>query len=480
MNGFKWNNIPDPNPLIRQGQYKEISKPVWKIRSIKPSVQSMPYDFKMQFENPEIEPEGTLVFQSVQPTSLKEMQQYISYLLGQDPLPDFINEETNLRQLRFDSYFESGNLHKAYELFSDEYNLYMSGDTNTKGQTRWFYFSIKNAKHGQTIRFNICNFHKPIRLFRKGMKPMFYSDKEGEWKPIPSDIEFYRNTSPVDSPKKQYHYTLSFSHTFLHGEDTVFFSLGIPYTYTRLLEFLSSLESRLPDPSKLTYRREELCKSVGGLTVPKLVITGPKTSGLELCKRKGIVITCRVHPGETTGSCVMEGVLDYLTSSAASDLRDVYVFYVVPMLNPDGVVCGNSRCGLMGVDLNRRWDAPSSLAHPTIYSCKELIRTVASRREILMFCDLHGHSKKMNAFIYGCNTAANGGFLTWTKVRLLPRVLAKRCSLFSYPDCRFMVKPDKQGTGRVVVWKEFGITNSFTLETSMYGFQIGGIAVFFI
>ena len=477
MNGFMWKNIPDPNPLILQGQYKEMSKPIWKIRSIKPSVHSMPYDFKMQFENPEIESEGTLVFQSVQATSLKEMQQYISYLLGQQPLPDFINEETNLTQLQFDSYFESGNLHKVYELFSDEYNLFMSGDTNTKGQTRWFYFSIKNVKQGQTIRFNICNFHKPIQLFRKGMKPMFYSSNSSEWIPIPSEIDFYRNTSPSDPSKKLYQYTLSFSHTFLSGEDTVYFSLSVPYTYTRLLEFLSSLESRLADPLQISYRREELCKSVGGLSVPKLTITGPKTSGLELHKRKAIVITGRVHPGETTGSCVMEGVLEYFCGSAAAGLRENYIFYVVPMLNPDGVVCGNSRCGLMGVDLNRRWDVPSSLAHPTIYFCKEMIRSVGNRREILMFCDLHGHSKKMNAFMYGCNTAANGGFLTWTKVRLLPRVIAKRSSLFSYPDCRFMVKPDKQGTGRVVVWKEFSITNSFTLETSMYGFQIGGITV---
>ena len=353
----------------------------------------------------------------------------------------------------------------------------MSGDTNTKGQTRWFYFSIKNVKQGQTIRFNICNFHKPIQLFRKGMKPMFYSSNSSEWIPIPSEIDFYRNTSPSDPSKKLYQYTLSFSHTFLSGEDTVYFSLSVPYTYTRLLEFLSSLESRLADPLQISYRREELCKSVGGLSVPKLTITGPKTSGLELHKRKAIVITGRVHPGETTGSCVMEGVLEYLCGSAAAGLRENYIFYVVPMLNPDGVVCGNSRCGLMGVDLNRRWDVPSSLAHPTIYFCKEMIRSVGNRREILMFCDLHGHSKKMNAFMYGCNTAANGGFLTWTKVRLLPRVIAKRSSLFSYPDCRFMVKPDKQGTGRVVVWKEFSITNSFTLETSMYGFQIGGITV---
>jgi len=53
---------------------------------------------------------------------------------------------------------------------------------------------------------------------------------------------------------------------------------------------------------------------------------------------------------------MMHGVLDFLTSDdpEASALRDRYVFKVVPMLNPDGVINGNYRCGLVGADLNRR------------------------------------------------------------------------------------------------------------------------------
>jgi cytosolic carboxypeptidase protein 2/3 len=483
MNGFQWNQIPDPNPLIQHGKYKELPKPTWQVKSIQPSVHSMPYNFKMKFENPSSESEGTLVFQSVQSSSLKEMQQYISYVLGQSLLPDFMKEETNTKNIKFDSYIESGNLHKVYEVYNGEYNLFMNADTNTKGQTRWFYFSVSNASKGQAIRFNICNFNKSVRLFKLGMKPVYLSQKESDenlWKPVSGNIEFYRNSNAIDISKKLYFYTLSFSHTFEHPDDTVFFALSIPYPYTKLLDYLSTLESKLLDPSKISYKREELCKSVGGLSVPKLIITAPKSQGLELYKRKAIVITCRVHPGETAGSCVMEGILEYLVSVSASELRGIYIFYIIPMLNPDGVVCGNSRCGLMGIDLNRRWDSPSDLAHPTIYHCKEMIKAISTKREILMFCDLHGHSKKMNSFIYGCNVAANGGFTSWTKVRLLPRVIAKRSSLFSYPDCRFIVKPDKQGTGRVVVWKEFSITNSFTLETSMFGYKIGDITVNFI
>ena len=51
----------------------------------------------------------------------------------------------------------------------------------------------------------------------------------------------------------------------------------------------------------------------------------------------------------------MEGVIDFLMSKEpdAVALRDKYVFKIVPMLNPDGVITGNYRCSLGGYDLNR-------------------------------------------------------------------------------------------------------------------------------
>jgi len=40
------------------------------------------------------------------------------------------------------------------------------------------------------------------------------------------------------------------------------------------------------------------------------------------------------------------------------------------MINVDGVICGNFRCDLAGMDLNRNWKNPSNPLHPQIFSIK--------------------------------------------------------------------------------------------------------------
>jgi hypothetical protein len=196
------------------------------------------------------------------------------------------------------------------------------------------------------------------------------------------------------------------------------------------------------------------------------------------CARKNqiVLISARVHSGETPASEVFRGIYDFITSDCreAKYLRRFYTFVFIPCMNPDGVVCGNYRNSVAGVDLNRQWINPEPQFHPEVLGVKTLMTQIKEdKREIWIFCDIHGHSKKKNSFFYGCNTAANGGFLSWTIVRLLPRILAQKTHMFNYKDSRFRVEPYKIGTARVVAWKQFSITHSFTLENSFYGYELG-------
>jgi cytosolic carboxypeptidase protein 2/3 len=92
----------------------------------------------------------------------------------------------------------------------------------------------------------------------------------------------------------------------------------------------------------------------------------------------------------------MEGTLDFIlgSSSEAEYLRQSNTFVIIPMINPDGVVHGNYRCNLYGVDLNRNWHNPSKELHDSVYYVRDLVKNLSKQGQITLIVDLHGHSKK--------------------------------------------------------------------------------------
>merc|ERR1711871_1907428 len=127
------------------------------------------------------------------------------------------------------------------------------------------------------------------------------------------------------------------------------------------------------------------------------------------------------------------------------------------MLNIDGVVVGNYRCSLAGVDLNRHWLDPSRKLHPTIHYTKQMMRRFMEDRDVVIFCDLHGHSRKMNIFMYGCERKGSGHPRNLEMV--FPRMLHHNAPSFSFDDCSFKVQRQKESCARVVVRKVLGLLN---------------------
>ena len=67
--------------------------------------------------------------------------------------------------------------------------------------------------------------------------------------------------------------------------------------------------------------------------------------------KQTIFLSCRVHPGETPASFVLEGILKFLTNEKSVQARlllDKFVFRIVPCLNPDGVYRGYYRLDTFG------------------------------------------------------------------------------------------------------------------------------------
>lgn len=57
----------------------------------------------------------------------------------------------------------------------------------------------------------------------------------------------------------------------------------------------------------------------------------------------------------------------------------MYIFYIIPMLNPDGVVAGNFRTSYSGKDLNRQFDKINKYVYPQIYALDKLTKNLKEK-----------------------------------------------------------------------------------------------------
>uniref|UniRef100_A0A8C8JUX2 tubulin-glutamate carboxypeptidase n=1 Tax=Oncorhynchus tshawytscha TaxID=74940 RepID=A0A8C8JUX2_ONCTS len=401
--------------------------------------------------------------------------------------------------LKFNSQFESGNLRKAIQARKFEYDLVLNSDINSNHYHQWFYFEVSGMRVGAPYRFNIINCEKSNSQFNYGMQVLMYSVQEAisgrpRWVRTGTDICYYKNhfsrsSIAAGGQKGKSYYTMTFSMTFNHKDDVCYFAYHYPYTYSTLKMHLQKLEAlRTP---QIYMRQDILCETLGGNSCPLLTITAmpESTSNDQICQfrnRPLVFLSSRVHPGETNASWVMKGTLEFLMGSSplAHSLREAYIFKIVPMLNPDGVVNGNHRCSLSGEDLNRQWQSPSPELHPTIYHTKSLLQYLAAiQRAPLVFCDYHGHSRKKNVFMYGCSlketvwqtniSATSCELHEDLGYRTLPKILSQMAPAFSMASCSFVVERSKEATARVVVWREIGVQRSYTMESTLCGCDQG-------
>ncbi|XP_010287373.1 PREDICTED: cytosolic carboxypeptidase 1 isoform X2 [Phaethon lepturus] len=402
--------------------------------------------------------------------------------------------------LKFNSKFESGNLRKVIQIRKNEYDLILNSDINSNHYHQWFYFEVSGMKTGIGYRFNIINCEKSNSQFNYGMQPLMYSVQEALnsrpcWTRVGTDICYYKNhfsrsSIAAGGQKGKSYYTITFTVTFQHKDDVCYFAYHYPYTYSTLKMHLQKLES-MHNPQQIYFRQDVLCETLAGNSCPLVTITAmPESNYYEhICQfrnRPYVFLSARVHPGETNASWVMKGTLEYLMSNnpSAQSLRESYIFKIIPMLNPDGVINGNHRCSLSGEDLNRQWQNPNPDLHPTIYHAKGLLQYLAAIKRLpLVYCDYHGHSRKKNVFMYGCSiketmwhtnvNTASCDLMEDPGYRVLPKILSQTAPAFCMGSCSFVVEKSKESTARVVVWREIGVERSYTMESTLCGCDQG-------
>eukprot|EP00397_Hematodinium_sp_SG-2012_P004645 GEMP01004657.1.p1 GENE.GEMP01004657.1~~GEMP01004657.1.p1 ORF type:complete len:972 (+),score=171.86 GEMP01004657.1:210-3125(+) len=433
--------------------------------------------------------------------------------------PQFVDEDgrrpcaQKRGELQFDSCFESGNLACAVQIHEDMYDLILDEDVNGCGGTQWFFFSVRHMRPGQTVTFRIINLGKSRSLYERGQRPLIYCEDKARtrakrpedppwlkspkagWKRCGDEVtyscanmhkdelhELFPRGIVVGTPVRRRDdinltrsrrgrmlYMLQWRHTF-DGPGLAYFATAYPYTFTRLQKVLGVLEN---DPKRRTHlQRSLLCPTLSGNRVDLVTITDREVKS----RKRVIVITARVHPGETNSSMVAEGILDFLTSDSpeAEKLRQNFVWKVIPMLNPDGVINGNYRSNMLGLDLNRRWRCASKNLHPSIWYTKRMIHRLQwEGNQIAVYIDLHGHSRQLDWFCYGCRTNETGSGSALDPMAL-PSALRLNHSSFNLSNCSFTVANCKDQTARVTVWSELKVAYAYTVEISLAGTSLGG------
>ncbi|CAL7934428.1 unnamed protein product [Xylocopa violacea] len=281
-----------------------------------------------------------------------------------------------------------------------EFNLWTKHDchgTQFQNNNRtWFYFGVKASTPSACVKFNIVNLNKQVKMFSQGMCPVF--------KIVPGHLhwERIRDKPTYTLDQKGSDFTLSFIYNAPENPKAItYFAFTYPFSYTDLQNYLRKIEVRMAkrdvtSVDDVYYQRECAIKSLEGRRLDLITISSFHNISTEredrlnnmfpekneerpfkFWNKKVIFISARVHPGETPSSFVFNGFLNFLLNredQIAINLRRLYVFKLVPMLNPDGVARGHYRMDTRGVNLNRVYLNPSLKDHPTIYAARNLIR----------------------------------------------------------------------------------------------------------
>jgi cytosolic carboxypeptidase protein 2/3 len=194
----------------------------------------------------------------------------------------------------FKSNFECGNISSVALSGPNAYDIELEKETNSNRVSNWFYFSVEGLK-GEA-RFVIKGFTKSSSLYNEGMKVCYREANEfAKWRRGGTKISY---TNSVEDDEYKDTYELRFSFFFKSNERTcVEFACCFPYGLKRLHSLIVQL--------KETAAYSVLGKSFNGLDIPLLTIGNADS-------KEVIVISARVHPGETVSSFIAEGFLKEL------------------------------------------------------------------------------------------------------------------------------------------------------------------------
>ena len=167
-----------------------------------------------------------------------------------------------------------------------------------------------------------------------------------------------------------------------YSQSTVYFSSGVPYTYTDMTNFVTDVTNASSYATSGNVSTSELGRAVKYL---KITDSSVSDTGKYL-----IWVVARQHAQENPSNYVIEGYVNFLISSdqKAVDLRKKAIIYVVPMIDVDGAYLGASGKGKNPHDYNRDWDYETPTWN-VIRDVRQKIADTSASNPFLIFWDSH-------------------------------------------------------------------------------------------
>jgi murein tripeptide amidase MpaA len=217
--------------------------------------------------------------------------------------------------------------------------------------------------------------------------------------------------------------------------ETLWVAYSYPYTNSDLNSFIEHIH----EYSGVTV--STIGKSAEKRDILKVTIAGSSKATGE--QPEQIWLVGREHPGETPASFVCEGFIRALLEDAAGkQLRGVYSFSVIPIINVDGVAHGYYYHNANGVNLGFDWEDDKA------------IETRLLRQAIAP--DLKKGALRLMINLHSSNDPTKGHyFLQMRESELRPRDLEFQRSIFQTATG---IYPQLQGHSPVTLWDIPGIT----------------------
>ena len=282
--------------------------------------------------------------------------------------------------LQIDANFDSGSI-GAYAIDDANstitFTLRSETEINTGDTyTYWTHFKVRGALD-RTVTFRITNANLVPFLSGTTNDAQLVCSCDGEsWDRIP------------DHSYSGGIYTFSKAFTC----DEPWIATFFPFSYACMSSFVDAV-----GVSAWTAR-EVLGLSELGRNIDLLTITNPT---IPTAEKKVIYLIGRQHAGETASSHMLEGLIRFLISDdvSACGFRNHYVWYIVPMVNPDGVRLGNSRATSEFRDPNRDWNN-SNQQSAEVNLVRDHANSVNDEFGIDLFMDWHSQMNEVSWYNY--------------------------------------------------------------------------------